>query len=188
MNRIYRTLLVLMVTVCVMAETPAVSPMDVKLADLQGQPHSLAEYRGRILVVNFWATWCGPCKHEMPLFVDAEKKYGDERVQVIAVSLDDASTQGKIPGFAEKEKMAFPILLGDMDTLKKLGLGEGLPATAFVDRDGRMVARVLGEISKSELKQRVEWLLNGEKGQAPAEVVNNLNKKRADDVSVPMMH
>jgi len=171
---------------CASAGNPVEEQADLSFSDLQGKQHSLAEYRGKILVVNFWATWCGPCKHEMPLFAEAAKKYGDD-VRVLAVSLDDASTRSKIPGFAEKEKMSFPILLGDMDKLKSLATSEALPATVFVDADGKVVARVLGEISKGELKQRLEWLFGGEKGQAPPEMVNNLNKKK-DEMGVPMMH
>jgi hypothetical protein len=123
----------------------------------------------------------------MPLFADAAKKYGD-RVQMLAVSLDDNSTRDKIPGFAEKQKMSFPILLGDTAAMQKLGLGEGVPATAFVDADGKIVARVLGEVTKEELKERLEWLLAGKSGKEPAELVNNLNKKRDDAMSVPAMH
>ena len=188
MNRLGSALLIaLLWSACSVAETPATEQVDLSLADLQGQTHPLAEYRGKILVVNFWATWCGPCKHEMPLFGEAAKKYGSDHVQVVAVSLDDKSTQSKIPGFAEKEKMTFPILLGDMEALKKLGLGEALPATVFIDSDGHVVARVLGEISRGELKERLEWLTSGKNGKAPQELVNNLNKKK-DDVGVPMMH
>jgi thiol-disulfide isomerase/thioredoxin len=171
----------------VWAENPGDTQADLSFADLQGKQHSLAEYHGKILVVNFWATWCGPCKHEMPLFADAAKKYGQDHLQVVAVSLDDESTRSKIPGFAEKEKMSFPILLGNMDALKTLATSEALPATLFVDAEGNVVARVLGEISKSELKERLDWLLAGKSGKAPAELLNNVNKKK-DEVGVPMMH
>lgn len=160
---------------------------DLSFPDLHGQPHSLAEYRGKVTVVNFWATWCAPCRHEMPLFAEALKRYGADRFQVVAISLDDNTTQNKIPAFAEKQKMSFPILLGDLGALHQLGLGEAVPATVFLDADGHIVARVLGEISKSELKARLEWLLNGKTGKAPPEIVNNVNKKRDAAPAVPMM-
>ena len=173
MNRVRSVLLIAsFLSACALAETPAAEPADVSLPDLRGQQHHLREYRSKVLVVNFWATWCGPCKHEMPLFGDALKHYGADRVQVVAVSLDDESTRSKIPGFADKQKMSFPILLGDMEALKKLGLGEAVPATAFFDSEGNEVARILGEVSKSELKARLDWMLGEKSGQAPPEPVS----------------
>jgi peroxiredoxin len=142
------------------------------------------DYHGKVVIVNFWATWCGPCKHEMPLFVEAAKRYGEDRVQVIAVSLDDDSTRSKIPEFAGKQKMSFPILLGNAEVMQKLGLGEGLPATAFLDANGQVIARILGEVSKSELKARLDWMLGLKSGEAPPAMVNNLNKKRDEEITV----
>lgn len=188
MKRIFASIFVaLLITVCASAGSPDTAQADFTLADLQGQQHKLADYHGKPLVVNFWATWCGPCKHEMPLFSDAAKHYGAANVQVVAVSLDDKTTQNKIPGFAEKEKMSFPILLGDTAIMKKLGMGEALPATLFIDGDGQVVARVLGEISKSELHERLDYLL-GKSKKEPVALLNNVNKKKQDAPAVPMMH
>jgi thiol-disulfide isomerase/thioredoxin len=178
-------LLSLWLPVAAPAETPTAHMAELSLPDLQGQQHSLTEYRGKVLVVNFWATWCGPCRHEMPLFSDAVKHYGADHVQMVAISLDDETTRAKIPDFAEKQKMAFPILLGSTDAMQKLGLGEGVPATAFIDSDGHVVAKILGELSKSELKARLDFML-GQSGKEPPAVINNLGKKK-DDPMVPVM-
>lgn len=180
-------LLALLLTVCASAGSPDAAQTDVSFPDTQGQQHSLADYHGKVLVVNFWATWCGPCKHEMPLFGDAVKHYGNDHLQVVAVSLDDKTTQDKIPAFASKEKMSFPILLGDTEAMKKLGLGEALPSTLFIDGNGQIVARVLGEVSKSELQERLDYLLGKTQKEPPA-LVNNVNKKKEDAPAVPMMH
>jgi len=188
MNWIRFTLLsAVLLPACAIAGNPTATQADLSLPDLQGQQRNLAEYRGKILVVNFWATWCVPCKHEMPLFVDAEKHYGEDRVQVVAISLDDQSTRDKIPGFAEKQKMSFPILLGNTEAMQKLGLGEAVPATVFIDDHGQIVAKILGEVSKSELKARLDWMMLGSKsGKEPPALINNLNKKR-DEPMIPMM-
>jgi thiol-disulfide isomerase/thioredoxin len=185
MNLIRLVLVIaILLPACALAGTPTEAEMEFSFSDLQGQSHRLMDFHGKIVVVNFWATWCGPCKHEMPLFVEAAKRYGEDRVQVIAVSLDDDSTRSKIPEFAGKQKMSFPILLGNAEVMQKLGLGEGLPATAFLDANGQVIARILGEVSKSELKARLDWMLGLKSGEAPPAMVNNLNKKRDEEITV----
>jgi len=186
MHRIRLVLAIsLLLGAALLAETPTTQQAQLSLPDLQGQQHNLADYHGKILVVNFWATWCVPCKHEMPLFADAVKHYGADHVQVVAISLDDETTRSKIPTFAEKENMSFPILLGSTDAMKTLGLGEAVPATAFVDSEGRIVAKILGEVSKSELKARLDWMLKSSSKEPPA-LINNLGKK-SNQPMVPMM-
>jgi thiol-disulfide isomerase/thioredoxin len=188
MNRIRLVFLAPLIALGALAATPAPDHADVTLANLQGQQKRFADYRGKVLVVNFWATWCVPCQHEMPLFMDAQKKYGDDRIQVVAVSVDDATTREKIPGFVEKRKLSLPVLIGGTETMQKLGLGEAVPATAFIDKDGKIVARILGEVSKSELKRQLEWMLGSKSGEPPPELINNLNKKRDSEMSVPGLH
>src|SRR5438445_8536821 len=87
-------------------------PASLELKDLSGANQSLADYRGKVVVLNFWATWCEPCDQEMHDFVDARKKFPAEQVFVIAASLDDAASQKNIPKFAKRQKMSFPIWVG----------------------------------------------------------------------------
>jgi thiol-disulfide isomerase/thioredoxin len=188
MNQIRLVLIAPLIAVFALAATPTPDHTDLTLPNLQGQQKSLADYRGKVLVVNFWATWCVPCQHEMPLFIDAQKKYGDDRVQVVAVSVDDATTRNKIPAFVEKRKLSLPVLMGSTETMQKFGVGEAVPATAFIDAEGKVVARILGEVSKSELKRQLEWMLGTKSGEAPPELINNLNKKRESEMSVPGIH
>jgi thiol-disulfide isomerase/thioredoxin len=149
--------------------------INLPFKDLKGKKVSLRDYRGKPVVLNFWATWCVPCNAEMPMFVEAEKEYAPRGVVFIAVSLDDRTTRPKIPDFIEKFKIGFPVWTGastmDLDDLK---LGKALPATAFLDQDGRIAARVLGQLPKEQLKERVDWLLSDRKGPAPDPLVKNL--------------
>src|SRR2546426_1361741 len=132
---------------------------DLRLNDLSGQSQSLADFRGKIVILNFWATWCEPCRDEMPLFIDAQKRYAGRNVSVVAVSLDDVESRDKIPRFIRKEKIPFPIWLGGtVETLKLFQAGEGLPATVFIDAEGRVAFRVLGQVKKRELAERLEFL------------------------------
>jgi thiol-disulfide isomerase/thioredoxin len=145
------------------------------LSDLAGESQSLQNHRGKIVVLNFWATWCGPCLEEMPMLADIQKKYGDAGVVVIGVSLDEKDTRPKVPEFVRKRKINFPIWLdGTTEDLERFDLGEALPATAFIDREGRIVGRVLGMLRKRDLRNRVEWLLGEGKGKPPEPLVNNL--------------
>ena len=108
------------------------------------------------------------------MLVEAEKEYASRGVVFIAASLDDRQTKPKIPEFLEQFKISFPVWLGasTMD-LEDLKLGEALPATAFLDREGRIVARVLGQVPKNELYERLDWLTGDRKGKAPNPLVRH---------------
>ncbi len=145
------------------------------LSDLSGQPQSLRSHHGKIVVLNLWATWYGPCAEEIPMLVNAQKRYGDRGLVVVGVSLDEGSARAQVDKFAKKRKVYFPIWVGGtVGDLKRLGLGEALPATAFLDAGGRIVGRVLGTLRKRDLRHRVEWMLGETKGEPPAPLVNNL--------------
>jgi thiol-disulfide isomerase/thioredoxin len=156
--------------------------VQLSLRDTQGNIQEISKYKGKIVVLNFWATWCVPCRHEMPLLTEMQKKYQDKGVVVLGVSVDDEKTQPQIQPFAEKNKIAFPLLVGaTTDQMQELQLGEAIPATAFFDADGNLIARVLGELDKSDLQNRLEWMLGKHHGKAPAAFVNGFQKKHAPD-------
>ncbi|HYP53387.1 MAG TPA: TlpA disulfide reductase family protein [Pyrinomonadaceae bacterium] len=151
------------------------------LADTGGTPRSLADYRGRVVVLNFWATWCVPCREEMPLLVALRNAYAARGVEVVGASADDESTRAKVVPFARELKLNFPVWVGaTTDDMRRFGLGSALPATAVRDRDGRVVFRIMGPVTAAELRERVEWLLGDRKAQAPAAAVNNI-KPHAHD-------
>jgi thiol-disulfide isomerase/thioredoxin len=152
-------------------------PVDLRLSTLDGKRVHLRDYRGKVVVLNFWATWCGPCKHEMPMLVTAEKEYGSRGVIFIGVSLDDSKTRLRIPEFVCTYDVTFLVWTDATgDDLAKLSMGEAVPATAFIDEEGRIVARVSGEIRKDELDERIAWLLSDRKGAAPRSFVQHLER------------
>lgn len=142
------------------------------------KPQSLNQYHGKIVVLNFWATWCEDCRTELPLLVEEQKRYRDRGVVVIGASLDDAATVKNVRPFAKKEKFNFPVWIGaTVDQLQELGLGQAIPATAFFDREGNLVGRVLGEMSQPSLEKRIEWMLGTRTGAPPEPVENDLTPK-----------
>jgi thiol-disulfide isomerase/thioredoxin len=150
-------------------------PAELKLRDLSGNKVRLSDYRGKILVLNFWATWCGPCREEMPMLVEAEKTWAAKGATFIAVSLDDEKTQSNIPTFVARYHVAFPVWTGaSSDELDKLHLGQGVPDTAFLDRDGVIVARVLGEIRRCELDERLDWLTGDRASPPPTALIDHM--------------
>jgi thiol-disulfide isomerase/thioredoxin len=153
------------------------SPADLTLSDLDGKRVHLRDYRGKIVVLNFWATWCVPCKEEMPMLVEAEKKWGAKGVLFLGASLDDKATRKNVPEFLRKFQVGFPVWLGaTSDDLAKLGMGEAVPDTAFLDQEGVIFARVLGEIRQAELDERLDWITGGQTGTAPKALVRHLEK------------
>lgn len=150
---------------------PSSGQATLVLRDLEGRKQDLRDHRGSIVLVNFWATWCIPCRAEMPIFVSLQKRYGQRGVRIIAVSTDDPRNRGAVARFAQDVKLNFPVWVGATTReMLRLGLGEALPATAVIDREGRIVGRILGPVDKGDLKKRIGWLLD-----APPPVVDTMS-------------
>jgi peroxiredoxin len=126
----------------------------VSLPDVDGKPMSLAQWKGKLLIVNFWATWCVPCREEMPDFVRAQKEFGDKGLQFVGIAVDEVD---KIRQFAERIELNYPALVGGygaMELSRTLGNRlMALPFTIVVGRDGTIVHTQLGPLKPDKLRQ-----------------------------------
>jgi thiol-disulfide isomerase/thioredoxin len=131
-----------------------------EFTDLQGRAHRLGEWKGKILVCNFWATWCEPCRNEIPMLVALSREMAPKNVVFVGIALDYAA---KVRDFAMDYKITYPILLagpGGIDLMRAVGnQSGGLPYTAFLDREGRVVGRKLGALNKTDLQERLGEML-----------------------------
>ncbi len=130
---------------------------DFTLQDLEGKPLDLASYRGQVVLLDFWATWCTPCRGEIPHFVEFQDKYRGAGLQVIGISMDDSPKT--VREFYQQLKMNYPVAFGTADMAETYGGVLGLPITFLIGRDGRVAAKYVGEVQMSTLQQRIESLL-----------------------------
>ncbi|MGH9798119.1 MAG: TlpA family protein disulfide reductase, partial [Candidatus Polarisedimenticolia bacterium] len=122
----------------------------------------------RVVVLNFWATWCVPCLREMPVLSDLQARYGGLGLTVIGASADPPDRMDRVRRFVRRHRPGFPIWTGATTRdMERLGLGEALPATALIDRDGRIAARFIGPFDEAVIESRVEWLLGDRTAPAP---------------------
>jgi thiol-disulfide isomerase/thioredoxin len=128
--------------------------------DLTGKAQRLDQWRGKVLVMNFWATWCPPCLKEIPEFIRMQARYGDRGLQFVGVAVDQ---QEKVAAFADRIAFNYPVLVGALDAvelLRALGNQHGsLPFTVIFDRSGAIVAAELGALDEPKLMRLVEPLL-----------------------------
>jgi len=134
------------------------SAPDFTLTTLEGQPVKLSDYRGKAVLLNFWATWCGPCKVEMPWFVDLQRQYGSQGLQIIGVAMDD-SGKDAIDKFAKEMGVNYLILQGKEAVGDAYGGVLGLPTTFFIDRNGRIIDSTAGLIGKGEIEENIKKAL-----------------------------
>ncbi|MGE5242823.1 MAG: TlpA family protein disulfide reductase [Betaproteobacteria bacterium] len=133
--------------------------LNFTLKDVNNRPVRLADYKGKVIVLDFWATWCGPCKIEIPGFVDLQNRYGRNGLQVIGVSVDD--TLDKLTPFVRQFKMNYPVLQGlDHDDVQDaFGPMWGIPTTVLITRDGRVCKKHIGMSAKDVFEREIKALL-----------------------------
>ena len=129
--------------------------------DLAAIRQPLAQWRGKVLVVNFWATWCPPCRTEIPEFIKLQTQYGAQGLQFVGIAIDETA---KVHAFADEVGINYPVLVGDLEAValsqatgNRLG---GLPYTVVVDRSGKIVATELGGLTGAKLEALIKPLLN----------------------------
>ena len=134
------------------------SAPEFSLESLDGRTVHLADFHGKGVLLNFWATWCQPCKIEMPWFEELQKEYGAQGLQVVGIAMDDASKED-ISKFAKEMGVNYPILLGKESVGDAYGGVQFLPSTFFIDRDGKVVDRIFGLRSRSEIEDDIKLAL-----------------------------
>ena len=131
-----------------------------RLANLSGGTETLEQWRGRVLVVNFWATWCAPCREEIPVFIRLQRRLGARGLQFVGIAID---RREPVSAFQREFGMNYPVLLGNIETMELMratGNRAGvLPYTLVIDRRGRLAHRKLGGIKEGDLERLITALL-----------------------------
>ncbi len=131
---------------------------DFRLRDAGGAVVRLSDYKGKVVLLNFWATWCGPCQVEIPWFVEFERDYRAQGFEVIGVSMDEDGWKAVRP-YVEAHKMNYRVALGDDELGQKYGGVELLPITFVIDRRGHITSRHVGLVSKDKYEQEIVQML-----------------------------
>ena len=134
---------------------------DFTLKDATGQPVKLSDFRGKVVLLNFWATWCGGCKVEIPWFMEFQQTYQDRDFVVLGVSFDEDGWKSVKP-YMEQKKINYRVMIGTQDVATLYGGVEALPVTYIIDKSGRIAATHVGLINKSDYKTEIETLLSAE--------------------------
>jgi len=134
--------------------------VEFTLPDLDGHPRNIKEWSGRVVVLNFWATWCPPCREEIPLFIELQQRYGSQGLQFLGVAID---RKDEVAAFRRAVGLNYPTLLGQdtgLDLLARYGNRSGsLPYSVVIGRDGKVLATKLGAYKKAELESLLKGLL-----------------------------
>jgi cytochrome c biogenesis protein CcmG/thiol:disulfide interchange protein DsbE len=138
------------------SEVHAFAP-DFSLPDLKGGRLELSAYRGKVVLLDFWATWCDPCRDEIPHFAELQNRFGDQGLQIIGISMDDESEP--VRDFSQKFRMNYPVVMGNAKIGEAYGGVLGLPISFLIGRDGRIYSRHIGATDISTFETEIVRLL-----------------------------
>jgi cytochrome c biogenesis protein CcmG/thiol:disulfide interchange protein DsbE len=139
--------------------SPSVNHMapDFTLPQLEGKDLRLSSYRGKVVLLDFWASWCAPCREETPHLIELQQKYGDRGLQIIGVSMDDSPDPAR--AFYQQFHMNYPVVMGNAKTGERYGGVLGLPIAFLINGDGRIYAKHIGATDPAIFEKEVVTLL-----------------------------
>lgn len=163
--------------------------LDIKLKDFSGIEQSLSSLKGRIVILNFWATYCIPCRKEMPDLAAIQNEYAALGVQVVGASADEVEDRAKILQFIKETRINFPVWIGATTAdMMRFGLGSALPGTVVIGKDGRVAKVISGVVNQADLKKQIEAMLTSalETGESKkGKEVASAKKQPTEVSSVP---
>jgi len=131
---------------------------DFTLPTVDGKQLKLSDYKGKVVIIDFWATWCPPCRKGIPDLIDLKKKYGSKGFEVIGISLD-TDTKAQVPGFVKDKGMNYPVVYGNQNVAQLYGGIEAIPTSFVIDKHGKIVATYQGLIPSSTFESHIKKLL-----------------------------
>jgi len=140
------------------APGPSIHSPAWKLMDVEGMPVRSSDFSGKVVIINFWATWCGPCRMEIPSFIGLQKQYTDKGLVVVGVSLDQDGAS-VVKSFADKTGINYAVVLGDEAIVNAFGGVDAIPTTFIIDRNGQITGKHVGYVEKEEIESEIKPLL-----------------------------
>jgi len=138
-------------------DSPVDAP-DFTLTDLDGNAISLSDLEGEVVFLNFWATWCTPCKKEIPFFNEAYETHKDNGLKILGISID--RSEKIVKKFLEKQELVYPVAMGTQKFLNDYGIARVVPVTVIIDKKGKLRHKVIGDLEREEIEKYFQELIN----------------------------
>jgi peroxiredoxin len=132
---------------------------EIQLKDASGKTVTLQKYRGKVVLLDFWATWCHGCKEEMPWFVEFQKKYTSKKFAVVGVAMDEDGWKSLRPFLKEHREFSYKMVAGDLATAERYGWAESLPDSFLIDKQGNLAETYRGVVDREAMEARIQALL-----------------------------